>query len=103
MAKHFDVDPNFEEELLHSPFARDLVEELADRAAERARQIVPVESGDLRDSIEGDVVLDSRGFTGRVNAFDWKAHFVEFGTVRRRARPFIRPAVEAEVGPLHDA
>lgn len=103
MATHFDVDPSFEEELLHSPFVLELVREKAEAAAKRAREIVPVESGDLRDSIQGDVVLESRGFIGRVNAFDWKAHFVEFGTSRRRARPFIRPAVEAEVGPLRDA
>ena len=100
MAIRFDPDPKFEEEMRRSPDLRAHLEQLAKAAAERAQQLVPVKTGALRDSIEGVVDYDQRGFVGRVDAHDFKAGWVEFGTVRRAARPFLRPAIEAEVGPL---
>jgi O-succinylbenzoate synthase len=53
-------------------------------AAAHARSIAPVVSGDYRDSIEAegpDLV-----------ATDFKAHWIEFGTVRTRAQAVLRTA-----------
>lgn len=68
--------------------------------AQRARSLVPVASGDLQASIEAA----STGTTGRVGVIDlggplgprryWR--YVEYGTVRRPARPFFRPAADEE-------
>lgn len=96
----FKLDPKFDDELVRSPELRGHLEKLAKNAADRAKQLVPVDTGDLQDSIEGVVDFDRRGFVGRVDAHDFKAKWIEFGTVRRPARPFLRPALEAEVGPL---
>lgn len=65
--------------------------------AQRARALVPVATGELRRSIESSHVTNS--LNGRVGtntraAFYWR--FVEFGTVTQSARPFFRPAAEAE-------
>jgi HK97 gp10 family phage protein len=54
---------------------------------------VPVDTGNLKASIKGDVEGDTvwigAGFTEEVNY----AKHVEFGTSRMKAQPFIRPAV----------
>lgn len=66
--------------------------------AQRARALVPVDTGTLRSSIEASRVVS--GLVGRVgvskDAYYWR--FVEFGTVRQAARPFFRPAAEEERG-----
>jgi HK97 gp10 family phage protein len=59
------------------------------------------ETGRLRSSI----TASSRGLYGRVTISDpdvyyWK--FIEYGTVRASARPFVRPAVEAETNDFVD-
>lgn len=71
--------------------------------AEEARRLVPVDSGDLRDSIAISNTLADGGANGRavyvgpVRAGDGKnvfyAHFIEFGTIKMRAYPFLAPAV----------
>ena len=55
-----------------------------------ARLIVPVVTGYLRDSIHSEET--DNGAEVRVDA-DY-ASFVEFGTYKMRAHPFIRPAVD---------
>jgi HK97 gp10 family phage protein len=64
--------------------------------AQRARALVPVDTGNLKASIESSRVVG--GLSGRVGvgaeAYYWR--FVEFGTVGRSARPFFRPAAEEE-------
>src|SRR5687768_3469076 len=62
--------------------------------AQRMRATVPRSSGLLANSIS----TSTRGLSGRVEigvgAHYW--HFLEYGTVRMEARPFIRPAGELE-------
>lgn len=62
--------------------------------AQRMRATAPHDSGLLRSQI----FSSSRGLSGRVeigvDPFYW--HFLEFGTIKMAARPFIRPAAEAE-------
>jgi HK97 gp10 family phage protein len=66
--------------------------------AQRARSLVPVDTGTLKAAIESGRVVE--GLTGRVgvsSAADyWR--YVEFGTTRMAARPFFRPAAEQERG-----
>ncbi|WP_370189252.1 HK97-gp10 family putative phage morphogenesis protein [Qipengyuania sp.] len=72
--------------------------------AEDARRLVPVESGDLRDTIRVSLEFADGGFTdgsmvvvGPLAAGDARhvfyAHFLEFGTITMRARPFLGPAI----------
>ena len=75
--------------------ARDLLEcaELltrhnAQQAAERARQLVPVDSGELKSSISAE--------EGSVTATAPHAAMVEYGTSRMAARPYMLPAARAQ-------
>lgn len=65
--------------------------------AQRARALVPVDTGRLKAAIETSRTVN--GLTGNVGlssreAFYWR--FVEFGTKHMAARPFFRPAAEQE-------
>jgi HK97 gp10 family phage protein len=65
--------------------------------AQRARSLVPVDTGTLKASIDTSRTVS--GLTGRVglsgnDAFYWR--FVEYGTVKMPARPFFRTAAELE-------
>jgi HK97 gp10 family phage protein len=74
-----------------------VVRETTHRVADRMRRMVPTPSGTLLQAIEAQVAVKT-GLTGRVTigaeAFYWK--FLEYGTVKMAARPFIRPAAEFE-------
>jgi HK97 gp10 family phage protein len=63
--------------------------------AQRARSMVPVATGALKN----DITSSTTGVSGRVglatrSSYYWR--FVEFGTIHMPARPFFRPAAEAE-------
>ena len=83
MGADFKMNPAFAQAVLRSGALRAKLEEVVDEAARRYRSTVPVGEGDLRDSIFGQVALTSDGYVGRVGAKDFKAGWVEFGTVRR--------------------
>lgn len=76
--------------------ASDVVAKTAFAVAQRASSLVPVRSGALKAGIASS----SSKTNGRVGLSDpqrlyyWR--FVEFGTVNKPARPFFRPAAEAE-------
>ena len=67
----FVPNPDFEEELLRSTLAKNVLDELAKEGAALYRNGVPVDEGDLRDSVFGDVQLTEDGFAGRIGATDW--------------------------------
>jgi HK97 gp10 family phage protein len=95
--------------------AMDRLAKAGELVASKARQKVPVgkdrspykngkewtgrKAGALRDSIRvvrlnGDPKLNVRVYAGnRTDAF--YAHFVEYGTVKMPARPFLRPALNS--------
>lgn len=76
--------------------ARDAALEIAaEQVAERMRQLVPVLSGDLRDSITVVIGKDDVRI-GPAGKHAFRAHFTEFGTVHHGAEPFIRPAFDGE-------
>lgn len=65
--------------------------------SQRMQALVPVREGVLKGAIH--TALPRRGgLTGRVligpQAFYWR--FLEYGTVKMAARPFVRPAAEIE-------
>lgn len=84
---------------------RKAMEKGAQELVDMMKRFAPVDSGDLRDSIawrwgeapKGAVVLaqsksDSRGLRISVYATDFKARWLEFGTVKMRAHPFFFPS-----------
>lgn len=73
------------------------LEEAAKPILTRMQELVPVRSGDLRDSLA--IVVADDGLTvqiGPVGDAAWRAHFVEMGTINMPAEPFILPAFDAE-------
>jgi HK97 gp10 family phage protein len=68
--------------------------------AQRARALVPVKTGALKSAITSAAIKTNgrvglSGAKGEKNpAFYWR--FVEFGTRHMPARPFFRPAADAE-------
>ena len=87
---------------------RKAMEKGAEELVQMMRRLVPVDSGDLRDSIawawgeapKGAVVLaesapTERGLKITVYATDFKARWIEFGTIKMGARPFFFPSYRA--------
>lgn len=64
-----------------------------------AKLRVPVRTGTLRRSINTQVVFQSSTrVTARIGPNTDYAAFVEFGTVRMAARPYMRPALDSKRG-----
>lgn len=66
----------------------------------RAKAAVPVDTGTLKNSIQAE----------QVEAFSWQvgtpveyAPYVEYGTSRAAAQPYLGPAAEAARGPFEQA
>lgn len=57
----------------------------------RAKQIVPVDTGLLKSSIQHQRVDD---LTAQVDVYAEYAGYVEFGTTRQAAQPYLVPAAE---------
>lgn len=65
--------------------------ELGEEMKTRMKAAVPVDTGKLRDSI--DVEKKGKGITVGPRGVDY-AGYVEYGTSRSPAQPYIRPVVE---------
>lgn len=61
-----------------------------------AKRLCPVDTGRLRASISHALDRDGRGLVGVVGTDVDYAPFVELGTSRAPAQPFLRPALAAE-------
>lgn len=63
-----------------------------------AKRLVHVDSGDLRRSLTVRVAKigdeDTKGVVIGSAGLGWRAHFLEFGTSRLAAYPFLRPAAD---------
>lgn len=57
---------------------------------QRAAALCPVESGDLKSSL----TAQSSGLSGTVSAPSPHAAYVELGTFKQRAQPFLLPALQ---------
>jgi len=65
--------------------------QVAKRIAARAKQLAPVETGELRDSIQVHTVDED---DIEVIAASYYAPWVEYGTEKMAPRPFMRPAID---------
>lgn len=72
--------------------ARSAPKKVADRIAATARSYAPVDTGALRGSIES--VSVEAGYSADVIAGAEYAAYVEYGTYKMAAQPFLTPAVE---------
>ena len=83
------VDTNWMEHI-REPLTRKL-EQLGQQIEDSARSLVPVDTGRLRNSLHHEV----KGFTLRVGSRDVEySMYVEYGTSRSPAQPYLRPAIE---------
>lgn len=76
----------------------DVAKDLARRAIRverQAKHLCPVDTGRLRASITWAMESDARGLLAIVGTNVVYAPFVEFGTSRMAAQPFLRPALGA--------
>lgn len=86
-------------------WVEEVMEEAADRAVKRAKELVPVRTGRLKKSIgkerleeyRGRVGGEIRGWIVTYAVGDTEAYyglFVEMGTRHMAAQPFLKPAIE---------
>lgn len=79
--------------------AMDRLEQAAEVVAAKARSLVPVKTGKLKDTIrvvrlKGDPKHDIRVYAGnRIKGGAFYAHMIEYGTAKAPAHPFLRPAL----------
>lgn len=80
---------------------RGTLERVADQVAERARQTAPKASGEGAASIGSEVVRDGESLAARVSwdRDHFYMQFVETGTSKMPARPFLRPALDGSYNP----
>jgi HK97 gp10 family phage protein len=71
-------------------------------AAEMARLTAPYASGDLHDSIDYEVRRTASNFAIVVFAGEEYALWVELGTSKMEAQPFLRPVLD-RIGPVYQA
>jgi HK97 gp10 family phage protein len=69
----------------------------------QAKQIVPVDTGALQESIVVESDTDSRGPVVYVGSHLPYAIYVELGTSRMAAQPYLRPALGAAGGNISDS
>jgi HK97 gp10 family phage protein len=76
------------------PVARELTRRVI-RVESAAIRGCPVDTGRLRSSITHEIAADHRGLVGRVGTDVEYAPYVEYGTSRSPAQPYLRPALGA--------
>jgi len=91
------LDMRVIDDLDYDDDVEDLLEEIGEDIADRARPGAPVRSGAGARSIHAELDADREG---PFVAVGWDPEhfylgFAEEGTVHQRARPFLRPAFEA--------
>lgn len=67
----------------------------AEAAAGEAREIAPVASGDYQNGIEAALVDGEGAKTARLNANDYKSHWIEWGTIYQAPKAVLRRGVLA--------
>ena len=80
MTYRFTYNRAVEVELANTPAIAAHLLGQATEAATAAKALAPVDDADYRDSIRAEVGKELRGYQARVNAYDFKAHWIEFGT-----------------------
>lgn len=99
MAERFRFDEAGLRELFDSPngpIGKELTRRTV-RVEARAKRLCPVDTGRLRASITHAVERDAVGLVGVVGTDVDYGVYVEIGTSRAGAQPYLRPALAAEV------
>jgi hypothetical protein len=94
----FLPNPDFERQLGNDPLYVAWLKSVADEAAESAKSLAQsdaYETGQYMGHITGDVVSEGGKKFARLNAWSFKAHWIEFGTRKMGARHILKRAVEA--------
>jgi HK97 gp10 family phage protein len=68
------------------------------RVANRAKKLCPVDTGRLRSSLDWSIELESGKMYGIVGTNVEYAIYVEFGTTRMAAQPYLIPALYGVLG-----
>ena len=84
-----DLDLTAIAALLAGDEVREDIERRVERVKQRAKGLVDVETGQLRDSIDGEVHRDAAGLVGVVGSD------LEYALVEEIRDPYLRPAIEA--------
>jgi HK97 gp10 family phage protein len=75
-----------------------MIANLGEEVAQKARELAPVDTGALRDSITSELVGGGGPAEAQIVANVPYAGFVEFGTDDTPMQPYLRPALDAAVG-----
>lgn len=101
----FLPDPAATAKIMAQQSTLDYFQRITDQVVDAAKALAPVETGAYQDSISGVVGIEDGALVARVNAFDYKAWWIEAGTEDTPAfAPLARGAesaglhVEAETG-----
>lgn len=74
------------------------LERIGAKVERRAKYLCPVDTGRLRSSITHGLFVADGTFEERIGTDVEYAAFVELGTSRMSAQPYLRPALAAETG-----
>lgn len=96
----YEPNPAFAQELLRSTGVKLVVDELTGQVAARARDHAAERSKTIAAGIEADGAMTATGYRGRVNAWDFKSGWAEFGTSRFPQVRMLGRALEEIVGPV---
>lgn len=81
-------------ELMGHPLMAVALDRMAAHVADEARAVAPFDEGDYHDSIEHDVIVEEGVTKGVVYSDDYKALFIEYGTVDTPAFAPLRRGLE---------
>jgi HK97 gp10 family phage protein len=84
------------------PAVRQAMERACLVVQDSAKRMCPVDTGRLRDSIDVQISEDALAITGIIAPHTEYAGFVEFGTSKMRAQPYMRPAIDGSQGDVKD-
>lgn len=100
MAVRFKMDPAFETLLLRSTEVKVMTDGVTREVAELAARYAGQRSRTIAASIEAVGGQTATGYRGRVNAWDFKSGWAEFGTSRFPQVRMLGRALEEIVGPV---
>lgn len=96
MGSRFVSDPLAERKLASWSGMIPELDAIVKAAESVAVATAPIESGRYKESISSDVGFDQRGkIIGRLRADDWKAIWIEYGTIKTPAHATLRRAMES--------